>query len=678
MIIKTTLNLLGIALMLASNLRAETPAKASGISEAKPARLKRADSYFGIHFDFHAGNDCTEIGKNTTRQMIENIITNVRPDYIQIDCKGHPGLSSYPTKVGNQAPGFVGDPLRLWREVTAEHGVALYMHYSGVWDSEAIRKHPDWGAVNADGTTNGNATSFFAPYDEQLLIPQLRELTGDYGVDGAWVDGECWASVPDYSAPALKAWHAVSGWTEAPRGPGQPHWREFLDFNREAFRNHLRFYVAGVKKLNPQAQLCSNWAFTDHMPEAVCATVDWISGDFTPEDAVNSARFSARYIAQQGKPWDLMAWTFTTTPYRLNGSRQKPAIQLEQEAAVVLSLGGGFQPYYNQRRDGSVPLEHVPTIAEVAQFCRTRQPFCQGATAVPQIALLYSTASHYREIDSLFGRDLSRMSGTLQALIESQQTMDLVSEHHLQGRMAQYPLIIVAECDHLEPEFKSALLHYVENGGNLLILGPQAASLFASELGVTLGPPLDGPLYLATDDALVETCDQIRAAKLEQKARPIGRLHATRDTQSTVQPAASLTILGKGKIAATYFSFSRGYLRDRSPARRAFLRGLVHDLFPSPMVEVTGSPYVDVSVMRRGEALSVNLVNTSGPHADPKQALFDSISPLGPLVVKVRLPQKPAKITLEPEHQPLEFSFEAGAANLTVPKVGIHSIVRVE
>ena len=33
---------------------------------APPQRLKRADSFLGIHFDFHAGPDCTEIGKNTT------------------------------------------------------------------------------------------------------------------------------------------------------------------------------------------------------------------------------------------------------------------------------------------------------------------------------------------------------------------------------------------------------------------------------------------------------------------------------------------------------------------------------------------------------------------------------------------------------------------------------------
>lgn len=78
-----------------------------------PPRLRRADSFLGIHFDFHAGEDCTEVGRNTTPAMVENIIQLVKPDYLQIDCKGHAGVSSYPTKVGHPAPGFVGDPLRI-------------------------------------------------------------------------------------------------------------------------------------------------------------------------------------------------------------------------------------------------------------------------------------------------------------------------------------------------------------------------------------------------------------------------------------------------------------------------------------------------------------------------------------------------------------------------------------
>ena len=86
--------------------------------EESPKRLRRSESFFGVHFDFHARDTDTEIGRNVTQEMIERIIERVQPDYIQCDCKGHNGFSSYPTKVGNPAPGFVKDQLRIWRDVT--------------------------------------------------------------------------------------------------------------------------------------------------------------------------------------------------------------------------------------------------------------------------------------------------------------------------------------------------------------------------------------------------------------------------------------------------------------------------------------------------------------------------------------------------------------------------------
>lgn len=664
-----------LLLAFASILEAAEPADPA----TRPAapRLKRADSFLGVHFDFHAGTDCTEIGKNTTRAMIENVIRQVRPDYLQIDCKGHPGLSSYPTQVGHPAPGFVGDPLRLWRQVTAEHGVALYMHYSGVWDSEAIRQQPDWAVINADGSTNKNATSFFSPYADRLLIPQLRELAGEYGVDGAWVDGECWASMPDYGARALEAFRAATGIQTVPRKPGEPNWYEFLQFNREAFRQYLRRYIAEVKRTHPAMQLCSNWAFTDHMPEPVSAPVDWLSGDYSPEDSVNSARFSARYLARQGKPWDLMAWSFTTKPGKGGGNR-KSVPQLQREAAVVLALGGGFQAYITQKRDGSIREEAIPTMAEVAAFCRERQAVCHRAVPVPQVAFLYSTAAHYREINGLFNRDLSRLRGTLEALLESQHSVEILGEHSLTGRMAEYPLIVVPETDYLDAAFKAELVAYVRGGGNLLLIGPRTAALFAAELGVTLeGTPQTETRFLAHGDALVPTKDATQAVNLGT-ARPVGRLQASREAQSAARPAASITALGRGRIAATYFCFSRGYLADRSAAARGFLRDLTHQLFPQPLVEVTGSADVDVAVNRLGGRLAINLVNTSGPHADVNSPIHDSVAPVGPIEVRIRLPQAPARVQLEPGGQAVPVDYRDGLARLTLPALGIHRVVVVE
>jgi len=638
-------------------------------------RLKRAESFLGIHFDFHAGPDCTAIGQNTTREMIEQVINQVHPDYIQIDCKGHPGLSSYPTKVGNPAPGFVGDPLRLWRQVTAERGVALYLHYSGVWDSEAIRRHPDWAVLNADGTTNRNATSFFSPYADKLLIPQLRELAGDYGVDGAWVDGECWASMPDYGEPAVRAFREATAFQGVPRKPGEPHWLEFLQFNREAFRKYLRHYLAAVKQTNPEMQLCSNWAFTDHMPEPVCAPVDFLSGDYSPEDSVNSARLSARYLTRQGKPWDLMAWSFTTKPGK-GGSNQKTAVQLQREAAVVLALGGGFQAYFTQKRDGSVRVEQMPVMAEVARFCRARQAICHHAVPVPQVALLYSTAAHYREINGLFNRDLSKLRGTLQALLESQQSVEVLGEHHLAGRMEEYPLIVVPECDYLEPGFKQELVAYVQRGGNLLLVGPQTAALFPSALGFTAaGAPQAEPRYLAHAGTMTLTKGPCQAVTLGPKALAFGRLSAANQVNSPSQAAASIARLGRGHIAATYFSFSQGYLSDRSETARAFLNDLARRLFPKPLVEIRGSPDVDVAVNRIGGRLAVNLVNTAGPHADVQSPIHDSIPALGPLEIAIRTPKKPKRVVLEPGSQPLSFKYRNGATHLTLPQLEIHSVI---
>ena len=83
----------------------------------KPAvKLKRADCFFGVHFDLHASEDITDAGKTLTAEMIDTFLLKVRPDFIQIDCKGHPGISSYPTKVGFHVKGFEKDPLKLWRE----------------------------------------------------------------------------------------------------------------------------------------------------------------------------------------------------------------------------------------------------------------------------------------------------------------------------------------------------------------------------------------------------------------------------------------------------------------------------------------------------------------------------------------------------------------------------------
>ncbi|MGL6193813.1 MAG: hypothetical protein ACRC2T_03215, partial [Thermoguttaceae bacterium] len=579
---------------------------------AEKERLARKDSFLGVHFDFHAGPDCTEVGKNTTPEMIEKIIQEIKPDYIQIDCKGHRGMSSYPTKVGYPAPGIIGDPLKTWRDVTAKNGVALYMHYSGVLDMEAVMKNPDWAVTGPDGVMFDasdhmkGATSVFGPYVDKLLIPQLNELAGDYKVDGVWIDGECWGTTTDYGDKAVELFKKLTGAKEVPKGPNDPLWREWLDFHREAFRNYMKHYIAEVKKENPQFQICGNWAFTDLMPEKVTIPVDFLSGDYSPQDSVNSARLSARYLDSQGGAWDLMAWTFTTVSDE-KGRNFKTADQLKREAAIVLAQGGGFQAYITQNRDGSVNLEKIPPMAETAKFCRERQKFTHKSETVPQIAVLFSTDALYKKTNRVFApvwdTSLSGVKGTLNALLNSQYSVDLLSECHLTGRMKDYPLIVVPEWEYISPDFVKELCEYVTQGGSLLVIGERTGELFASD--ITNG-----------------------------------------------KKNGSVIELGKGKIALAPDYLGTSYAGTKSKETREHLQKIVQVLFPAPLAEVTGSEFVDVSLRKLDGKLLVNLVNTSGPHDDNGHPIIDAIEPIGKLSVSIRCDKKPTKIIREPAGTP--------------------------
>ena len=62
----------------------------------------RKDCFFGLHFDFHAMPG-DEVGSIIDIASIEEMLDATKPDMIQVDTKGHPGISSYMTAVGTHA-----------------------------------------------------------------------------------------------------------------------------------------------------------------------------------------------------------------------------------------------------------------------------------------------------------------------------------------------------------------------------------------------------------------------------------------------------------------------------------------------------------------------------------------------------------------------------------------------
>lgn len=649
--------------------------------QSLPSRLDRAHSYFGLHFDFHAGPDCKEVGKNVDAAMVNNLIDRVKPDFIQVDCKGHPGYTSYPTKVGNPVPGFVRDQLRIWRDVTASRGVSLYLHYSGVWDSRSVELHPNWAAVGADGIRSKEKTSVFSTYVDSLLIPQLKELSSVYGADGVWVDGDCWAHQLDYSPRALELFTSKTGLKEIPRKPGDPNWKEFLQFSREGFKAYVTKYVDELHAFNPNFQVASNWAFSTMIPEPVSIPVDFISGDFSALNSVNSARSEARFIRNQGKPWDLMAWGFSWIGNEVGTQSVKTPAQIERELASVISLGGGVQIYLQQKRDGSIYNWMIPLVAEAAKFCRERQPWCQDVTGVPQIGLILSTNALYAKTNRLYGgfeKETTPLKGILQSLLASQYVVDIVAEHHLKD-ISNYPLLVYPEWETITPEFKKKLLDYVSRGGNLLLVGPNTAALFLDELNITIkSPPALNNNGLEYNGWIAELMSLSQGVVPGAGVKSFGKYYQAVNMDGPSEIAATITPYGKGKIAATHIDLGKAYTNRSAPVMRDFLGALVREIFPDPAVTVSGSHYVDVTCNTKGKMRIVNLINTSGPHDNEKIMVHDEITPLGPLQVTIKSDSKPGSVTLQPGNKKLPFTFENGMVKCTLPKLAIHEIIVVQ
>jgi hypothetical protein len=646
--------------------------------------LPRSESFFGLHFDLHPGATDTELYADCSEGNIRALLTRVNPDYVQWDCKGHPGYTGYPTAVGWSSPGIAVDSLAVLRKVTREFHAGLYIHYSGVWDSVACEHHPEWGAVNADGTRDPNSTSTFGPYVDELLIPQLREVIGKYDLDGVWADGECWATKLDWCDTAVARFREETGLAEAPKKRGDPGWDEWKALHRKQFEAYVSHWVDAVHAFRPEAQLASNWMYTTFAPKPVVAGVDFLSGDYSPTLSVDRGRTEARYLASTGMPWDLMAWGFNWVDG--TGHCLKTPEHLEQEAGVVLMQGGGFQIYNLPTRRGWIAPALIETLGQVADFCRARQSLCQGSTTVPQVAVLYSLTSQLDRSDAVFTPYgcQQEIDGTVQALVELGYSVDLLAEHRLEPVLDQYPLVVLPDCHKLTEAFRQALVAYVERGGSLLCLGAQSASLLLGELGVEfVGDPVDGAPELEVGDLFV-SCAGPWQPVTPTSARTLARRFATRRMDGPDGlPAATIVTRGAGQIAAIYGPLAATFERNHHPYLRRLLGSVTRELFPRPMVELDGPPCVDLSLRRtRDGRLTVHLLNTNGLPAGP-YTVTDSIVPVHDLGLTLRLPARPTRLTLEPSGTTLEWTWEAaadggGLVHARVPKVALYEIVVVE
>ncbi len=662
-------------------------------NDANGASPKRwhDDAFFGIHYDLHANESDTELGREVSVEHLVERLARVQPDWIQCDCKGHEGLTSWPTKVGYPAAGIVQDALRMHREATRQLGIPLGMHYSGVWDTQAIDHHPEWARLDEDGNPDHRempwaiSTSRLSGYTHEYMIPQLLELIDEYDIDGFWVDGENWASKPDWREACQVEFTNRTGFTDIPKKPGDPHWREWLDFHRDLFVEHVTDYTDAVHARKPECLVASNWMYTMRQPEPIAAPVDYLSGDFDSRWGADRAAVEGRLLDSRDISWDLMAWGFTKSGEHFDESPwiMKSATQLAQEVAECVALGGAVMIYDTPQRSGHLTDWHQDTLGEVARFCRARQATCFKSESRSQAAVLHPWSDYYAKVEGTYTQgDVSLpIEGALHALLELGISTDVLTEDALQRHIDRYRLIVLPERSQVSPESAAVLDRFVRDGGHLVISGVTAAADFPEWTGaVATGDPIDAWSYLPVDQRAVGVTGPWQAVApgdgVETWTLLMTQQEAAKDT--TDQAVVVHNQLGDGSVTSIHGNIFRDYHKGHMPLLRQYIGNLVDRLGIEWEVEVDGPPSLEVVTRTQHGQLAVNLINRgAGETLSPRRVQFDDLPPIDRVRVSIRTPEAPRAVTLEPSADPVPWTWANGVLSVMIPAVRIHEILVV-
>jgi len=666
------------------------------MNEPNHYRNWHSRAFVGLHYDLHAGLKDTELGAALTHEHLRAELLKVRPDVVQCDCKGHPGITSWPTEVGTPSPGIVRDALRIHRDVTRELAIPLVMHYSGVWDNQAIALHPDWAVVGPSGEVAGKegfvtgATCNLSPYTAELMIPQLLELIDKYDVDGFWVDGENWATRPCYCDRCREAFLQETGIESPPNAPGDAHWDQWAAFHRRNFDEHVRLYTDAVHARKPECTVCSNWMYSFGQPEEIDVPIDYLSGDFTWKWSLPNAHQEGRFmdgrrLNNPGVSWDLMAWGFTSGEDHMGGWTFKTAAGLCQEAGAVIALGGCFLIYSSPQRNGHLNGWQQDILAEVARFVRARQPWCQDTETASEGAVLHNAAHFYEKTGEVLLADWKGsgkpIAGALHALLENHVSTDVVNAETLLEHLSRYRLVVIPEQTHVSNSLRTALAEWVREGGRLLLAGAETVRGFAVLAGIEPAGE-ERPGFFSVQVGREVTT--VRGPWMPVSTSGASVLtHILKGPDPAFNeadlPAVTVNRVGEGLVAAIPGPLFSHFADTHYPRTRALIGETLSALNPGFSIEMEGPARVHLVARRKENLLLAHLVNTGSGHPlAPSAVIVEDVPRVGPLKVRFHLDHRPRAIYLAPSQDVLRWDFADGVATVHVDSIGTMESVVVE
>lgn len=426
-----------------------------------------------VHLDFHTSEAIEGIGSAFSKSQFQQMLQIGHVDSITLFSKCHHGWAYHPSEVNEMHPHLSFDLLGAQIEAAHEIGVRTPVYLSAGLDEKIARQYPQWLVRNQEDKTNW-APDFMTPGYHQfcmntpyldMLALQVKEVVSRYDADGIFLD-----------IVGVRECYCQQCIAEIRRRGYDPRNTEQMQLMwEETYANYAKRMNDTVHAIKPGLPVFHNSGHISRGRRDLAHLNTHLELESLPTGGWGYDHFplSARYAQPLGMDFLGMTGKFHTTWGEFGGYKHPNALRYE----TSLSLAHGARCSIGDQLHPTGLMDHATysLIGEAYKEVEAKEPWCDGTTAVTDIALLSVEAmSNAGDGIPLDDRNNLSDAGAVRILLEGHYLFDVID---IEADLSSYKVLILPDEIIANEQLKSKVSAFLASGGKLLATGRSGLAL---------------------------------------------------------------------------------------------------------------------------------------------------------------------------------------------------------
>lgn len=625
-----------------------------------------------VHLDFHTSPAITGVGDEFCAETFADQMAEAHVQSVTLFAKCHHGLLYYDTQHPARHPHLTRNLLAEQIEALHAREIRTPIYLSVQVDELATAEHPEWIAVDESGKPFGpppferpfftwHTLDMASPYQD-YLIEQLREVLRLFKpLDGLFFD-MCWDQ-ESFSKWAFDVMRR-NGLKPQDSADRARHANQVSHGYMERIVN-LVTQEQGEMSIafnsRPLQGLAEEKKFLRHVEIEALATGAW-GYQYFPR--------MVRFVRPFGLPMIGMTGRFHKS-WGDFGSL-KPRAALLYECAASLAHGAGCSIGDQMHPRGTLEPAAYDAIGEVFSHVKACEPFCEGAGAVSEIAVLHRSEGYLPQKGDA-------MEGALRIFRELGSQFDFLPPT---ADFSKYRLVVVPEGIEKTEALEKALSKYLSNGGGVIREDLDAPPMAFAEVYFRLHGvcakdfPLGDHVFYESGPGLepVEE-DEILATVIAPYFDRSWEHYCSHCQTPPDQSSGRAAAIRQGNLVRFGFPIFRAYATHGNLVCRQLVRGALELLLPDPVLRTNGPSFAEFTVTRQpGRMLLHGLLFSPRNRGIGFETIEEEACALD-LHIDLKTLTQPCEVTLEPSGEKVPFAFRAGRTSVELPTAQGHLLL---